>query len=161
MAADDRDTVLDLHATVARAYAQGNFEAQIDYHREPPAPIKDEDRQWVGELLDWPIEMTLTHKEIVQAAYFIWMEQGCPDGRADEHWQLAVERLKHERENSETGQRTRPARQAARASAACPSRSWARTRAAYSFGTIESPGRDRSKLRRKRPIASASLPSWL
>jgi hypothetical protein len=63
--------------------------------------IKDEDRQWIGELLHWPIELTLTHKEIAQAAYFIWMEQGCPDGRADEHWQLAVERLKHERENSE------------------------------------------------------------
>ncbi len=98
LAADDRDTVLDLGAAVARAYAQGNFGARIDYRHEPPTMIKDEDRQWVGELLHWPVEITLTHKEISQTAYFIWKEQGCPDGRADEHWQLAIERLKHERE---------------------------------------------------------------
>jgi hypothetical protein len=94
LAADDRDTVLDLHATVARAYAQGNFAAKIDYCREPPTTIEDDDRKWLGELLNWPAELRLTRREIAEAAYFIWKEEGCPHGRADEHWRLAIERLK-------------------------------------------------------------------
>jgi hypothetical protein len=97
LAADLPDTVLDLHAAAARAYEQGHFEAGIDYQRQPPAPVKDDDRKWLGELLHWPFEMTLTHAEIAKAAYFIWLEQGCPVGRADEHWQAAIERLKQER----------------------------------------------------------------
>ena len=94
LASDDRDTVLDLHAAVARAYDQGNFGARIDYRREPAARIDDNNRKWFGELLNWPIELRLTHREIAEAAYFIWREQGCPDGRADEHWRLAIERVK-------------------------------------------------------------------
>ncbi len=44
LAADDRDTVLDLHAACARAYDQGNFAGKIDYQRDP-------DRQWLHEHL--------------------------------------------------------------------------------------------------------------
>jgi hypothetical protein len=51
LAADDRDTVLDLHASFTRCYDQGGFAAQIDYLRDPPVRLADEDRQWVHELL--------------------------------------------------------------------------------------------------------------
>jgi len=51
LAADDRDTVLDLHAAFTRCYDQGGFAALIDYRRDPPMPLNDEDRGWLTELL--------------------------------------------------------------------------------------------------------------
>ena len=51
LAADDRDTVLDLQATFARCYDQGNFSAQICYQQDPPVPLADEDRKWLNDLL--------------------------------------------------------------------------------------------------------------
>jgi hypothetical protein len=51
LAADDRDTVLDLHAAFTRCYDQGNFAAKIDYQREPPMRLSETNRQWVGEIL--------------------------------------------------------------------------------------------------------------
>jgi hypothetical protein len=51
LAADDRDTVLDLHAAFARCYDQGDFAAKIDYRLDPTVPLSAEDRQWLGEVL--------------------------------------------------------------------------------------------------------------
>jgi hypothetical protein len=51
LASDDRDTVLDLHAAFSRCYDQGGFAAKIDYRRDPPTVLDDEDRRWLGELL--------------------------------------------------------------------------------------------------------------
>jgi hypothetical protein len=51
LAADDRDTVLDLHAACARAYDQGNFAAKIDYGRDPVTALTAEDRHWLDEHL--------------------------------------------------------------------------------------------------------------
>jgi hypothetical protein len=51
LAADDRDTVLDLHAAFNRCYDQGGFADQIDYRRDPPIPLDAEDRDWVGQVL--------------------------------------------------------------------------------------------------------------
>lgn len=51
LAADDRDTVLDLQAAFARCYDQGAFAGQIDYGRDPSPPLGDDDRAWVAELL--------------------------------------------------------------------------------------------------------------
>lgn len=51
LAADDRDTVLDLHAACARAYDQGNFAAKIDYNRDPVTTLTADDRQWLNEHL--------------------------------------------------------------------------------------------------------------
>jgi hypothetical protein len=51
LAADDRDTVLDLQAAFARCYDQGGFAAMIDYKRPPAAPVSDEDRRWLEDLL--------------------------------------------------------------------------------------------------------------
>lgn len=51
LAADDRDTVLDLQAAFARCYDQGGFASLIDYKREPQVKLTEEDRAWVAELL--------------------------------------------------------------------------------------------------------------
>ena len=51
LAADDRDTVLDLHAAFTRCYDQGDFATRIDYQREPSTPLNAEDRKWLQELL--------------------------------------------------------------------------------------------------------------
>ena len=66
LAANDRDTVLDLHAAVARAYDQGNFAAKIDYQREPPAEV------------------------IAALAYRIWEGEGRPHGHDKDHWLNAL-----------------------------------------------------------------------
>ncbi len=51
LAADDRDTVLDLHNVFTRCYDQGGFAARINYQKDPPIPLNDEDRQWLNDLL--------------------------------------------------------------------------------------------------------------
>jgi len=51
LASDDRDTVLDLHATFTRCYDQGDFAAKIDYQRDPAVAVNDEDRKWLNDLL--------------------------------------------------------------------------------------------------------------
>ena len=51
LAADDRDTVLDLHTAFTRCYDQGGFAAKIDYAREPCTTLNAEDRQWLDEVL--------------------------------------------------------------------------------------------------------------
>lgn len=51
LAADDRDTVLDLQATFARCFDQGSFGSQIDYKRDPGLKMKDDDLKWLGEVL--------------------------------------------------------------------------------------------------------------
>jgi hypothetical protein len=47
LAADDRDTVLDLHAAFTRCYDQGDFASKIDYRCDPPTALSEEDRKWV------------------------------------------------------------------------------------------------------------------
>lgn len=51
LAADDRDTVLDLQLTFNRAFEQGNFASRIDYKKDPAVPLTDDDRRWLHELL--------------------------------------------------------------------------------------------------------------
>src|SRR5262249_31654097 len=51
LAADDRDTVLDLHTAFTRCYDQGGFAAKIDYAKDPSTPLNSEDRQWLQEVL--------------------------------------------------------------------------------------------------------------
>ncbi len=51
LAPDDRDTVLDLQATFARAYDQGNFGHSIDYATGPATRMTDAQRDWAGEWL--------------------------------------------------------------------------------------------------------------
>lgn len=51
LASDDRDTVLDLQAAVARAYDQGDFFKLIDYARDPATRLTDENRRWLSDRL--------------------------------------------------------------------------------------------------------------
>jgi hypothetical protein len=51
LAADDRDTVLNLHAAFTRAFDQGDFAHKIDYHRDPPTALPPERREWLNGLL--------------------------------------------------------------------------------------------------------------
>jgi hypothetical protein len=51
LAADDRDTVLDLHGAFNRCFDQGGFAEKINYQADPPTPLNDEDRLWLDELL--------------------------------------------------------------------------------------------------------------
>jgi hypothetical protein len=51
LAADDRDTVLDLHASFTRCYEQGGFASKVDYGKEPPIRLLDEDAEWLHNLL--------------------------------------------------------------------------------------------------------------
>ena len=51
LAPDDRDTVLDLQATFARAFDHGNFSARIDYTRDAGTRMSDTHRTWVAEWL--------------------------------------------------------------------------------------------------------------
>jgi hypothetical protein len=51
LAGDDRETVLDLQAAIARCYDQGGFEAKIDYSRDPVTALTPEDKAWINELL--------------------------------------------------------------------------------------------------------------
>lgn len=51
LAADDRDTVLDLQAAFSRAFEQGNFLAKIDYQRDPLTALDADDKKWLQERL--------------------------------------------------------------------------------------------------------------
>jgi hypothetical protein len=51
LAADDRDTVLDLQTVFVRCFDQANFIAQINYQREPPTRLDEDDRKWMDDLL--------------------------------------------------------------------------------------------------------------
>jgi hypothetical protein len=51
LAGDDRDMVVDLHTTFMRSYDQGDFASKIDYQRNPPANLSEEDGRWLKELL--------------------------------------------------------------------------------------------------------------
>ena len=51
LASDDRDTVLDLQAAVAKAFDQGNFIKSIDFARDPATHLTDENRKWLNERL--------------------------------------------------------------------------------------------------------------
>ncbi len=48
---DDQSTIMDLRTVFARTYDQGNFGNQIDYQRDPPTTVTDQDRVWIDKLL--------------------------------------------------------------------------------------------------------------
>ncbi len=51
LAADDRDTVVDLQAAFARCYDQSGLGSQIDYQKTPVCIKEEEDRRWLNDLL--------------------------------------------------------------------------------------------------------------
>src|SRR5207248_649192 len=50
LAADDRDTVVDLQSVLTRCYDQGGFGGQVSYQRDPAAPLPDDRRRWLADL---------------------------------------------------------------------------------------------------------------
>lgn len=94
LAANDRDTVVDLQAVFLQAFEAGDFGNQIDHQREPTTAMDDDAFGRIRELLNWPVRSFFTHGEIAPVAYAIWQQEGCLHGRADEHWRLAIEQLK-------------------------------------------------------------------
>jgi hypothetical protein len=51
LAADDRDTVLDLQAAFSRCYDQAGLVAKINYQRDPPTTLSEENKGWIGQHL--------------------------------------------------------------------------------------------------------------
>ena len=51
LASNDRDTVLDLQAAVARAFEVADCAAHIDYARDPATTLSDDNRQWLHDRL--------------------------------------------------------------------------------------------------------------
>ena len=47
----DNDVLIDLQTVFTRCFDQGGFAAKIDYKRNPPTKISDEDRQWIDQHL--------------------------------------------------------------------------------------------------------------
>ena len=52
LAADDRDTVIDLQAAFTRAYDQGDFAKHINYDSDPATKLSVENRDWLRQRLD-------------------------------------------------------------------------------------------------------------
>lgn len=51
LAADDRDTVIDLQSAFVRTYDQGSFASQIDYRLEPDVRFKPPVKEWFDRWL--------------------------------------------------------------------------------------------------------------
>jgi hypothetical protein len=98
LAADDRDAVLDLQAAFSRCYAEGRYAERIDYRREPPVPLNQEDRLWLDAMLKAQRHRDpFSHGEIAVAAYYLWEQEGRPHGRDQEHWQQALAALREKK----------------------------------------------------------------
>lgn len=51
LAADDRDTVVDLHSAFGRAFDQGSFAEQINYEADPVTRLTEANQLWLDERL--------------------------------------------------------------------------------------------------------------
>jgi hypothetical protein len=51
LAADDRDTILDLHTAFSRCYDQTGLATRIDYMRDPATKLTDAHRTYLAQLL--------------------------------------------------------------------------------------------------------------
>jgi hypothetical protein len=99
LASDDRDNVVNLQTVFATTYHQGDFASQIDYQNVSTSGMKDAIRDYIRRLLHLNPESAVpnfAHDQIAVTAYYIWQAHGCPDGRAEEHWRMAIEKLKEE-----------------------------------------------------------------
>lgn len=98
LAPDDRDTLLDLQSAFTRAFDLGGFGTRINYDNDPPVKMKDEDERWCDQLLRSKGLRTrpeLTDDEIAVAAYYLWQQEGCLEGKEAEHWERAKAQLRN------------------------------------------------------------------
>ena len=75
--------MLDLQLIFLMCFTAGGYFEQIDYGRDPPVPLKEEENRWLKS----------RKQEIDLAAYYIWTREGRPEGRDREHWRQAVSEL--------------------------------------------------------------------
>jgi hypothetical protein len=66
---------------------------------------------------------TLDEAKVAEAAYFLWLEEGQPEGRAEAHWERATELLcatpaKARKPRAKAAPKAKPAKRAAAAEAA-------------------------------------------
>jgi hypothetical protein len=96
----DRDTVVDLQHAFTRAFDSGEFAGKIDYRRDPTVPLSVDDVFWLDEMLRAQNRRDPLPPEqaIADAAYFIWLAEGCPHGRDKEHWLRAAQQLRQKRQ---------------------------------------------------------------
>jgi hypothetical protein len=102
LASDDRDTVLDLQAAVAKAYDEARFGEQIDYLRDLPVTMTDGQRQRLNHVLRRlrAAAGVFPNDEIAITAYRLWEQAGRPDGHDVEHWHRAIAELKRSNQAS-------------------------------------------------------------
>jgi hypothetical protein len=101
LASNDRDILIDLQAVLTQVYDRSGFASRIDYRREPVVQLNDAGRRYLDELrqsgklppLTAGFESASTHSHIAVAAYYLWLEAGCPHGCAEEHWHRAKMQL--------------------------------------------------------------------
>jgi hypothetical protein len=96
LAADDRDTVIDLQTAFLHCYGEGGYSDRIDYRQGSPAPLEEGDRGWLDATLRARGLRPPSDEEIAVAAYHLWEQEGRPHGRDKEHWRLAAEQLKRQ-----------------------------------------------------------------
>ncbi len=60
-----------------------------------PIPLEPERISPAPETIMPESETAMPHRNarIREIAYFLWLDEGCPDGQADRHWQAAEARL--------------------------------------------------------------------
>jgi len=51
LAEGDPDVVIDLQEILNRVYREGRYWALVDYTAEPPVPLREEDKEWVRQIL--------------------------------------------------------------------------------------------------------------
>jgi hypothetical protein len=98
LAPSERDLLLDLQAVFDLVYDRARFGERIDYSRNPSVPLPPGRAAWLDTLLrDKGLRSEPTEEEVAVAAYFLWQQQGCPEGRAEEYWHKAREQLRTNR----------------------------------------------------------------
>lgn len=51
LGSETRDVLVDLQATFTKAFDAGRLDTRIDYTQDPAAPLADDDRMWLRDLL--------------------------------------------------------------------------------------------------------------
>jgi hypothetical protein len=105
LAADERDSVVDLNTAINRTFEQGDFASRIDYRRDPSTTLRAEHRAWLHDWLSSnglrlaesqkpeAHEHSLPHEAIAATAYQLWERDGRPHGHDQYYWYKAIEEL--------------------------------------------------------------------
>jgi len=98
LASDDRDVLLDLQAIFTQAHDRSGIATRIDYQHDPVVQMSEVGRRYLAELrqsgalppLSVEHRTISPHEDVAVAAYFLWIQAGCPHGQDQEHWHRAT-----------------------------------------------------------------------